>query len=260
MTKVHKVDTFSKVELVPNTLVLIDIDETILYYENIDESWWKEKIDHYVKRHRCSRDEAIGLVADDDWFRHIQENHPKHTDEVGLKTLLEAIEKNNSDLHFITARNQKYNKITTEHFIHLGLRNLANKVHYLGGGSKGEYIKNNFNTSTYNRIVFIDDLGRNIASVRNALGNNVNLTAYQFVINRRMLTSACVGKSTIIRHPGEPSEDVRCLRCDRSGTEVGEPRKRRGTSPGTDVGRFKVRTLSPTGASQCVARCFCTTR
>ena len=178
-----QVDTFSKVEITTKTLVLLDIDETILFYDNIDETWWDKTIDYHVHTQKCDLATASRL-ATDDWFRYIKENLPKHTDKVGFETLMRAIKETHSDLLFITARNRDYKQITNEHFTHLGLQHLEEHVHYLGGEPKGEYIKQNIDTSAYERIVFIDDLVRNIASVTDALNPHCTLHTYQFVRDR----------------------------------------------------------------------------
>lgn len=177
-----QVVTFAHVEVVPNTLVLLDIDETILFYDGIDEDWWSERIDYHATSSQCGKETAM-LLSIDDWFRHISCHRPRHTDRAGLDALLRSIEDTHSHLLFITARDPKYKPITIDHLRRLGLQRVEDRVHYLGGCPKGDYIQTNLDTSSYARVVFIDDLTKNIASVTGALTRDGKLRAYQFVMN-----------------------------------------------------------------------------
>lgn len=177
-----QVATFAHVEVVPNTLVLLDIDETILFYDGIDEDWWSERIDYHATSSQCCNETAM-LLSIDDWFRHISCHHPRHTDRAGLDALLRSIEDTHSHLLFITARNPKYKPITIDHLRRLGLQRVEDRVHYLGGWPKGDYIQTNIDTSSYARVVFIDDVSKNIASVADALTRDGKLRTYQFVMN-----------------------------------------------------------------------------
>ena len=176
-----RIGTFRDLDVRPKSLVLLDIDETILFYENINERWWKEKVDYHVQLRKCDGPEAITHAAED-WFEHIQAHLPKPTDAVGLDDLLDRIRRTNSELRFITARNPKYKHITELHLSHLGLGGLSGSVCYLGGASKGKYILNNIDTDKYDSIMFIDDLEHNIASVTDAMRDHARLETYQFVM------------------------------------------------------------------------------
>ena len=44
----QKINTFDMVKIIRNTLVLCDIDETILAYNDINPLWWKEKNEYYM--------------------------------------------------------------------------------------------------------------------------------------------------------------------------------------------------------------------
>jgi len=176
-----QIDTFDKIVIESNTLVLSDIDETILFYDKINQKWWKDKIDYYMNKNKCDSSKAT-IFALDEWFEHIQKNVPRHTDNIGFRNLLENIKQKNSKLIFITARHPDFKQITEEHFNYLGLNPSDYKVHYLGGYPKGQYIKENINTSNYNNIIFIDDLDRNITSVEKTFPNNNKLITYKFIM------------------------------------------------------------------------------
>lgn len=174
------INTFYKVEIKSNTLVLCDIDETLLFYDEINSEWWKKKIDYYINVNKCDSSNANRLALNE-WAEHIKENYPKHTDKSGFENLLINVKDSKSKLIFITARYPDVKQITEDHFNYLGLKSSEYEVHYLGGSSKGQYIKN-IDTDNYDNIIFIDDLDHNITSVNEAFPNNNKLTIYKFIM------------------------------------------------------------------------------
>lgn len=177
----NRIGTFRDVAVRPNSLVLVDIDETILFYEQIDERWWQERTDYHVQSLNCDRPSAF-VRATEDWFAHIREHLPQPTDAAGFATLLGQIRRSNSTLRLVTARNPKYKAITDAHLSHLGLGDLSGIVCYLSGASKGHYIRDNLAPGAYDSVVFIDDLAHNIASVAEALRAHPRLETFQFVM------------------------------------------------------------------------------
>jgi len=175
------IGTFSDVEVRPNSLVLVDIDETILFYEHIDGRWWQERIDHHMQSRTCDRASACARAIDD-WFTHIQAHLPRPTDAAGLETLLGQIRRSHSTLRLVTARNPKYKDITEAHLSHLGFGDLSGSVCYLSGASKGQYIMDNLAPGAYDSVTFIDDLEHNIASVAESLRAHPRLETFQFVM------------------------------------------------------------------------------
>jgi len=177
MTQINTFDMVNEI-IIPNTLILSDIDETILFYEDINPKWWKEKNEYYMNIY--GDNELSQIQCLDDWFKYIQHNKPLHTDKVGFENMLKKIEETNSTLMFVTARNPKFQKITQEHFDHLYIDNLKYEVHYLAGCSKGDFIKDNIDISKYDQVIFIDDLVKNIKSVSDIFENKIK--TYQFVL------------------------------------------------------------------------------
>jgi len=171
-TRIH---SFDQVALQANTLVLLDIDETVWCYETINPHWWRVTIE----RHRNASDGDVATataLAIHDWHRHIQATTPQHTDRDGLERLLRRIDDTHSTVLFVTARNPLYRPITEQHLKYLGLERFCPNVHYTEGASKGEYIRTHIDTAPYDRIVFIDDLASNCASVGDALQGTLRTT------------------------------------------------------------------------------------
>lgn len=173
----NQIDTFDMINIISNTLVLSDIDETILFYDDINQKWWKERNEYYMNIYNTH--ELVSSHSLDDWFKYIQENKPKHTDKVGFENMLKRIEETNSSLMFVTARHPKFEEITKEHFNHLDIDSSKYEIHYLAGISKGEYIKNNIDISKHDQVIFIDDLVKNIKSVTDNFKDKIK--TYHFI-------------------------------------------------------------------------------
>jgi Protein of unknown function (DUF2608) len=179
----NKIDTFNLVDINKNTLVLCDIDETILFYDDINPKWWKDKLSYYMEKYNDN--DLANSHSLEDWYCYIQYNKPSYTDKLGFENMLKRIEENNSTLIFITARNPVFEQITNEHFKHLNIDNLKYQIHYLAGISKGEYIKNKIKLESYNKVIFIDDLEKNIKSVNEIFNDQIN--TYQFVMSEQII-------------------------------------------------------------------------
>jgi hypothetical protein len=157
--------TFDNIAIPENSLVLCDIDETVIVFENIDSDWWKRRFEfHYEKNNDYVQADEKSLI---DWVDYIQNNKPHATDPGGFNRMIERIEKKRSKLHFITARNKNLENLTKEHIEYLGMSEFGEfPIHHVGvNNCKGKYILDNFDLSFYRNILFIDDLKENIYNV-----------------------------------------------------------------------------------------------
>jgi hypothetical protein len=180
-----QIDTFYSIDIKQNTLILCDIDETILFYDGINPSWWSEikKLHQIELNNHTTNIDSETDYALDKWHKYIDLIGPKHTDKKGFEDILQRIESNNSTLKFVTARNPYFEAITKKHFKELNIQTDSKyEIHYLAGEPKGDYIKNNIDLTEYDHIIFIDDLKTNIDSVIESLNDNNKLTTYQFVM------------------------------------------------------------------------------
>ena len=107
-----------------------------------------------------------------------------HTDKNGFKKLLKNIEITDSELCFLTAReNSKQNKRFTKiDFNNIGVNYDDYIVYHCGKIPKGEYIKNSINYEFFNDVIFIDDLDKNIDSVKTLFGSKIK--CYKFIVNK----------------------------------------------------------------------------
>ena len=173
------INTFDDVELTKEKpLIICDIDNTILHHG--------VKIDHFIKM--IKEDKRIFFFNEQTILQQAQTllNYhccivkAEHTDEEGFNKLLNNIKLLNGNIIFLTSRTSLYNQYTKKHFNDIGLNYNDYKVHYTNNTiSKGDYIKNNINTSQWNEGIFIDDLDFNLISVFNYRSD---IKCYKFVI------------------------------------------------------------------------------
>lgn len=160
LNKMQNVSTFKDICLRQNSLILCDIDDTVLDYGKEIDDYWKQKID----------DPNYNI-----WISIIKRTTPKLTD-LYLYEFIKNINNSNSIIHFITHRNVMFKEITKEHMNYYNLNNI--EIHYLNGNSKSKYINENFNTKDFEGgAVFIDDSYHNINDV---LSNVSNCDVYLF--------------------------------------------------------------------------------
>jgi hypothetical protein len=138
-----EITTFNDIQITKNnTLIICDIDNTILYYpdcinkcleimkdlgDNLTEEEYKKELNDC-----CNIYKII--------------NKPIHTDYNGFNNMINNIKKYNSKLLFLTARNNSSHNFTKKQLLDLDIFCDENDIHYTNNTiSKGEYIKNNIN-------------------------------------------------------------------------------------------------------------------
>lgn len=173
-----KIKTFNDVALENNTLVICDIDDTLLSFEGITRDWWIRKIKKYKELHNANDIEADNLALDE-WRKTISNQTPIFVDENGFKNMLDRIEKSNSKLIYLTARMSFMSEITKKNFKDLGIEYCD--VHYTDKKTKSDYVLSNINLHEYNKVIFIDDDVRNINDVESIKKLFAFMEIYHFV-------------------------------------------------------------------------------
>lgn len=161
------IHTFLDVDIRPNSLVICDLDETLLKFSDIDKQWW---IDHFNSHFKLSNnyDDADNKTYLE-WIDYVQHNMPSHTDFDGFSKMLEKIHKSNSKLIFLTARNCALEKITHKHLISLQINPLDFEIYFSHLMPKGKYLCEFVDFGQFEHIIFIDDLLTNIYNVLECL-------------------------------------------------------------------------------------------
>ena len=151
------------------TLVVLDIDETILYYDTITNTWWEDTFNDFYKQTRDY--DVADTLTTQLWKTTIDHNKPHHTDKNGLQYLLR-----NYNCVFITARTPDLMDHTRYEFDVLGIP--YNNVYYSGDRNKSDVLLPLL-TDNIKHVVFVDDRVYNCTDVKDAL-TNVTTHIFQF--------------------------------------------------------------------------------
>jgi len=147
------------------TLILCDIDDTLLRWDRTPESCFAEAAAFFPKD-SAKFQQAFGQNL---WINYRQSVPPIWTDRNGFADMVRRLS-DESRLAFLTARTGGiYEHWTQRDFASLGIPYESKDVFYTGNRmTKGEFIQNHIPLGEYERVVFIDDLPENILSVSTA--------------------------------------------------------------------------------------------
>lgn len=162
--------------IVENSLIVLDIDDTIMTFDAIDDDWMREKFISFYNETgsvEMAKEKTIAC-----WKEHMEVNMPRITDENGIKKIFEVAKKTNSCVKFLTARNNSLENLTKKQFNDLKIEN-SNNIHFTNEGSKGEYMKEKKILDTYSNIIFIDDNENNICGVKRIFEDKVKCFLYK---------------------------------------------------------------------------------
>ena len=158
-----EIQSFHEVVITPQrTLVLCDIDDTLLKWDKTLESCMAEAVSLFPNEQEYfQRINGYNL-----WTNYLDSVPPSWTDQEGFVNMLGRMSPC-SRLVFLTARaGGEYAEWTKTNFECLGLNYNASGVFYTGNRmTKGEYIRRFIPLEGYEKVIFIDDLPENITSV-----------------------------------------------------------------------------------------------
>ncbi len=175
-----KINNFYNVcSLYKNVLYVLDIDDTIMTYDNYNNKWWREKYNQY-KTPSSKQCDIYGKILIE-WQENIKFQKPKHTHEESLGNLFFNANNLNNNLIFLTARKQELKDITEKHLKEIGIHNIP--VHFSNGDCKGKKLLDILKDySQVKHVVFIDDQLKNIYNVNKQLKESkCNIDCYHFV-------------------------------------------------------------------------------
>jgi len=171
------VKSFKDIPVERNTLVLCDIDDTVIVFEKLGKKWWREQFEDYYERNGDYDFSEKAVLKE--WIHQIHKEKPVHVDEEGFTDFVERINATGSTLVFVTARSSDLFCLTLHHLKQLGISPKTD-VHYTNNTPKGDYIANVIDFDDFDHIVFIDDMEHNVNSVERVFGDTV--TCYLFSV------------------------------------------------------------------------------
>jgi hypothetical protein len=167
----HTIKNYDEIQMNENSLIIMDIDNTIIKFEKLHKNWWKEN-------------EPNLLDILEEWLKIIKEEQPIMLDEIEFINLLNKINQTKSELIFVTAREENLSELTYNQLTNCGLSIEREQIYY--SYPKGKKIleicqtKNqnqNKNKQNNQNIIFVDDQLYNIEDVQKYL-IDYNVTYY----------------------------------------------------------------------------------
>lgn len=179
LTPWKTIGKFSEIEIKPNTLILCDIDDTLLHHPALNNSWTTLIHNFFLMHSRTvfnMYNNKLANIAAERYIEKILQEIPiRHTDREGFFSMVEKA----TDFAFVTARSPEAKQFTYSNLESLDIPPDKYPIHFCGYTAKGEYINTNFELSKYDYIVFIDDQERNLDNVGTIL-YHPNLELYKF--------------------------------------------------------------------------------
>ena len=144
---------YDEIDILQNSLVILDIDETIITYSPITPTWWNDMKKLYTDDH-----------AYNEWVHIISKHIPYLLDEPEFFKLIERVKNTNSKLIFLTARNKKFTELTIQQLIYCKIPISDGDVFFSDKKGLTVYeIKRKYNRK---HIIFVDDKLSNVIDVK----------------------------------------------------------------------------------------------
>lgn len=172
--KTHKISMFDQIIVLPNSLVIMDIDQTIITYQLYlnNSDWWNHTYNSYLntlQNKQLAHDNTLK-----DIHNHILTNDPIMIDKDGFDLLFKRIQDNQSKLIFLTARDEYLRSTTFKGLQTCQIDVDPNDIHH--SMFKGKKIIEILNQNlSYSNLVFVDDYSHNIKDVELELNKYLNL-------------------------------------------------------------------------------------
>lgn len=181
---IKHINSFNQIRIITKSLIVLDIDETIMAFPNITKIWWKDTFDKNFAN--TSNKKLAESLTIEDWKNHVSQNNPYLLDENQFNKFMKKINQTNCELVLLTARNKKITDLTHKHLYHCNIDINRNNVFH--NENKGEALANIINMyPEINNIIFVDDFEKNLLSVKNKFSqdrlSHYNLSLYKISHN-----------------------------------------------------------------------------
>lgn len=170
MVTIKKIKNYDEINLdLKNTLLVLDIDETIIKFPEINQKWWDDNYGEQYKIHEMGKAREIVLKR---WINIIETNKPIMLDEKKFNDLITKSNELKHKIIFLTARIPNLETITKKNLNDCGIKYDENDLYHLPKEpvpkNKGQIIKEVVKQLDYiENIIFVDDVMHNIESVIN---------------------------------------------------------------------------------------------
>jgi hypothetical protein len=143
-----EIKNYDTIDIPHNSLIVFDLDETIIQFPYITKQWWENTKKAYELIDVKTADER----SYSDWLYIVNTYNPSLLDITEFNKFLMRIKETNSHFIIVTARNIKLKELTQKHLKIVGIN--CDVYYSLDKGIMINAIKKNY---VYNHIIFVDD-------------------------------------------------------------------------------------------------------
>lgn len=157
---VKVISTFGKIIPEQNSLILCDIDDTVLRY-NLSFGYFFNKVKNQLKDVNDFLDDVdASVIAIEEFNNYREKNIPFHTEKEAFERLEKRMEETNSKLFFITSRGTKVKDKTITQLSSTGIDVNKYPIYFTFDEkiTKAEYIDKFIDWKSYSHVFFIDDI------------------------------------------------------------------------------------------------------
>lgn len=171
------INSYSAITLVARSLIVFDIDDTVVNFPDYGLNWWNTKKAMYEQ---IMNKEDADRAALHEWRNAVQTIDPQPIDKEGFLQFYAQAKAAGCDIIFLTARSESLKELTHRHLKN-SLMECA-EGHVFFAEDKGPALVAILQERRpYHHIIFVDDLVKNHESVRQALETvGVPVDTYHF--------------------------------------------------------------------------------
>lgn len=159
------INSYSAITLVARSLVVFDIDDTVVNFPDYGLNWWNAKKAMYEQ---IMTKEDADRAALHEWRAAVQVVDPQPIDKEGFLQFYAEAKAAGCDVIFLTARSEDLKELTHRHLKH-ALMECAEEYVFFAEDKGPALIRILQERRPYHHIIFVDDLVKNHESVRQAL-------------------------------------------------------------------------------------------
>ena len=165
--------SLSKIPLKPNSLYVIDIDETLIYYKHLPKTWWDKIKELYLPVYDGdivkTNKKALNV-----WERIVKNSQPHPVERDIFEKIIKYCLQHNSTILLLTARSDYMDTYTRDH-LSIVYPYYNPEIIYCNNENKGIHLEVYLQTTdrVYETIHFVDDKLQNVIDVCAYL-HNVN--------------------------------------------------------------------------------------
>jgi hypothetical protein len=175
-----EISTYKEIDIIPNSLIVFDIDDTLIKFNELGKSWWDSEMIKNKKVHNNDFNKARETTLKT-WIEQIQIHKPVHIDKDAFEGLLLKALTRRCHIIFLTARDASIRHLTEKHLEACGIKYYHRDLYH--SENKGLALKNILKEERfqhYKHIIVVDDMLHNLVNINDTIKSNHNLYLYLF--------------------------------------------------------------------------------